>query len=384
MQIAIISDGVHPYVMGGMQRHTYYLVKYLSRMGVKVTLVHFNMSEMDIHKLEVFSEQERSNIESIVIDFPKGDGLPGHYVRASYKYASLVYDQLKDRLHTFDFIYTKGFSGWRIIEEKKKHPEGFPPISVKFHGYEMYQKQADVKSLMKSYLLRKPVRWISLNADYVFSYGSKITEIISSLGVKQSSIVEIPAGIEKEWIRETEPNVNAVRKFVYLGRYERRKGIEELNKVLVKLISQKQPFECHFIGPFTEQQKLHLPGIYYHGSITNNDKIRSLLDGADFLVCPSWSEGMPNVILEAMSRACAIIATDVGATSIMVGADNGLLVEPGNIDDLERQFKAAIALPEARLLSLKLSSLNKVKEKFVYERILDKFVNSIQTIIQST
>ncbi len=384
MQIAIISDGVHPYVMGGMQRHTYYLVKYLSRMGIKVTLVHFNMSDMDIYKLDIFTEQERSNIESIVIDFPKGDGLPGHYVRASYKYACLVYERLKERLSSFDFIYTKGFSGWRIIEEKKRNPKALPPIGVKFHGYEMFQKQADVKSLLKSYLLRKPVRWISLNADYVFSYGSKITDIIRSLGVSTSQILEIPAGIEKEWIRDTEPSVNAIRKFVYLGRYERRKGIEELNKVLVKLAGQKQAFECHFIGPFTEQQKIHLPGIYYHGSITNNEKIRSLLDAADFLVCPSWSEGMPNVILEAMSRACAIIATDVGATSIMVGEDNGLLVEPGNIEDLERQFTLAIELPEVRLLSLKLSSLNKVKEKFVYERILDKFVNSIQTIIQKS
>lgn len=384
MQIAVISDGVHPYVMGGMQRHTYYLVKYLSRMGVKVTLVHFNMSDKDIYKLEVFSEQERSNIENIVIDFPKGDGLPGHYVRASYQYSCLIYEKLKNRLSEFDFIYTKGFSGWRIIEEKKKHPKEIPPLGVKFHGYEMFQKQADVKSLLKSYLLRKPVKWISLNADFVFSYGSKITDIIRSLGVQTSKIIEIPAGIEKEWIRQTEPNVNKIRQFVYLGRYERRKGIEELNKALVKVSEQKQAFECHFIGPFTEEQKLKLPGIYYHGSITDNERIRALLDQADFLVCPSWSEGMPNVILEAMSRACAIIATNVGATSIMVGEDNGLMVETGNINDLTKKIVDAIQMHEARLLSLKLASLNKVKEKFVYERILDKFVNSIQTIIQKS
>ena len=122
MQIAIVCDGVHPYVMGGMQRHTYYLVKYLSRMGVKITLVHFNMSQLDINKLEVFSDEEKANIENIVLEFPKGDGLPGHYVRASYRYACMVYDTLKDRLHSFDFIYSKGFSAWKIIEEKKKNP----------------------------------------------------------------------------------------------------------------------------------------------------------------------------------------------------------------------------------------------------------------------
>ena len=382
MQIAIVCDGVHPYVMGGMQRHTYYLVKYLSRMGVKITLVHFNMSNLDIHKLEVFSEQEKASIESIVLDFPKGDGLPGHYVRASYKYSCMVYELLKDRMSEFDFIYSKGFSAWKMIEEKKKNPLAFPPIGVKFHGYEMFQKQADVKSLLKSYLLRRPVKWISLNADYVFSYGSKITDIIYSLGVKPTAVVEIPAGIEKEWIRTSEPGVNEVRKFVYLGRYERRKGTEELNIAIKRLLDRHVKCEFHFIGPFTDAQKLVLPNVYYHGSITDNAILKAHLDSADFLVCPSWSEGMPNVILEAMARACAIIATDVGASSIMVGNDNGLIVKTGDIKDLEKQIKVAVDMENVAVLSLKMSSLNKIKEKFVYERILDKFVNSIQTIIK--
>lgn len=382
MHLAIICDGVHPYVMGGMQRHTYYLVKYLSRMGVKITLVHFNMSNLNIHKLEVFSEQERAYIENIVIEFPKGDGLPGHYVRASYKYSCLVYELLKDRMAEFDFIYSKGFSAWKMIEEKKKNPSAFPPIGVKFHGYEMFQKQADTKSLLRSYLLKRPVKWISLNADYVFSYGSKITEIIKSLGVKNTSVIEIPAGIEKEWIRESELQVNTKRQFVYLGRYERRKGIEELNKAIEKLSADKLSFDFHFIGPFTDLQRLKLPGVYYHGSITENSSIKNILDKADFLVCPSWSEGMPNVILEGMSRGCAIIATDVGATSIMLANDNGLIVKTGDIDDLVYQLKSAINMNEAEILSFKLASLVKVKEKFVYERILNKFVTSIQTIIQ--
>ncbi|MFM6984746.1 MAG: glycosyltransferase family 4 protein [Chitinophagaceae bacterium] len=382
MHIAIVCDGVHPYVMGGMQRHTYYLVKYLSRMGIKITLVHFNMSKLDIHKLEVFTEQERAFIENIVLDFPKGDKLPGHYVRASYKYSCMVFELLKDRMSEFDFIYSKGFSAWKIIREKQKNPSAFPPVGVKFHGYEMFQKQADVKSLLKSLLLRRPVRWISLNADYVFSYGSKITEIIKSLGVRPASIIEIPAGIEKEWMRESEIQVNFKRRFVYLGRYERRKGIEELNKAIQQLSDLSLPFEFHFIGPFTDDQKLRTPGVFYHGAITDNDTIRNILDQSDFLVCPSWSEGMPNVILEGMARACAIIATDVGATSIMLSNDNGLTVKTGSIDDLVIQIKKAIVMSEAEILSLKLSSLLKVKEKFVYERILNKFVDSIQTIIK--
>ena len=44
------------------------------------------------------------------------------------------------------------------------------------------------------------------------------------------------------------------------------------------------------------------------------------------MVCPSYSEGMPNVILEAMARGLAIIATDVGAIAEMVDSTNGILM----------------------------------------------------------
>ena len=41
MRIALLTDGIYPYVMGGMQRHSYYLAKYLARAGVHVDLYHF-------------------------------------------------------------------------------------------------------------------------------------------------------------------------------------------------------------------------------------------------------------------------------------------------------------------------------------------------------
>lgn len=381
MRVAIVCDGVHPYVMGGMQRHTFYLVKYLSTLGVRITLLHYNQSDRDIHSLDIFSEQERSNIENIVLDFPKGDGLPGHYVRASFDYSVLCYQKLKDRMSEFDFIYTKGFSGWKLVKEKKRHPE-WPPIGVKFHGYEMFQKQADTKRFLQSLLLRRPVRWITLNADYVFSYGSKITEIIRSLGVKESRIIEIPAGIEKDWIRESTPKINSIRTFTYLGRYERRKGIEELNKAITLLQKSGLPFRFNFIGPFEDFQKLRFDSVIYHGSISDNQMIRDLLDQTDVLVCPSWSEGMPNVILEGMSRACAIVATDVGATSIMVDESNGILINPGQVQEIFQALKDMVQASDMKILAFKLKSLEKIKANFVYELILERLNASIKKIIK--
>jgi glycosyltransferase involved in cell wall biosynthesis len=53
-----------------------------------------------------------------------------------------------------------------------------------------------------------------------------------------------------------------------------------------------------------------------------------LLRHVDLLVHPSWAEGFPNVVLEAMCAKKPVVATRVGGCPELVSADNGRLVEP--------------------------------------------------------
>ena len=52
MKISLLTDGIFPYVIGGMQKHSYYLVKYFAQIGVYVDLYHTNQSKLDITKHE--------------------------------------------------------------------------------------------------------------------------------------------------------------------------------------------------------------------------------------------------------------------------------------------------------------------------------------------
>jgi glycosyltransferase involved in cell wall biosynthesis len=300
MRIALITDGIWPYVLGGMQKHSYYLCKYLARQKIHVHLIHFNQSAYDIEKLEFFSAEEKAFIRQTLVPFPPAGKLPGHYLRNSRRYAKLVYETLKPEWQSFDFIYTKGFTGWQLLKEKRKGTP-LPPVGIKFHGYEMFQKAPDLKTrLQHIFLLRRPARTLSLQADLVFSYGGKITDIIRSLGVPATRIAEIPSGVETEFIAGATAPVTRPLKFIFLGRYERRKGLEELFSALEQL--QPKGCEFHIVGPIPENKKSALGIIRYHGEIRQREKVLSLLRSSDVLVCPSWSEGMPNVILEAMSQ----------------------------------------------------------------------------------
>jgi glycosyltransferase involved in cell wall biosynthesis len=52
------------------------------------------------------------------------------------------------------------------------------------------------------------------------------------------------------------------------------------------------------------------------------------IGAADVLTLPSWSEGYPNVVVEALACGRPVVATDVGGTSEIVNVSNGLLIPP--------------------------------------------------------
>jgi glycosyltransferase involved in cell wall biosynthesis len=376
MRVALITDGIWPYVLGGMQKHSYYLCKYLAQKKVQVDLFHFNKSEYDISKLEFFSEEEKKYISSYIVNFPKSAPFPGHYLYNSYKHSQLIYQAIQDKLSSYDLIYTKGFAGWHLINEKHNNKIKCAPIGVKFHGYEMFQKPPDFKiRLQHLLLLRKPVRELSLKADLVFSYGGKITEIIKSIGVKESNIVELPSGVEQSILADSIRPQGENIKFLFLGRYERRKGIEELNLAIQNFTksSNTEKAEFHFVGPIPEDKRLKSKGVIYHGEIRDKTELQKRIREADVLICPSWSEGMPNVILEAMANGLAVIATDVGATNVMVSEKTGWLLKSSDSKEIQTDIEYVLSSDTTQLSVKKQNALNHIRDNFTWEKLIEKF-----------
>lgn len=385
MRIALITDGIWPYVLGGMQKHSYYLCKYLAQKKVQVDLYHFNQSNYDISKLEFFTEEEKAFITPTVIDFPKSLPFPGHYIYNSYKHSKLIFEAIKDSLQTYDFIYTKGFTGWYLIDQKNINKIKCAPIGVKFHGYEMFQKAPDLKiKLQHIFLLRGPVKTISRKADIVFSYGGKITDIIKSIGVSANKIIELPSGVESTSHSGAILTVGETIKFLFLGRYERRKGIEELNTAILSTLSkdQKRKIEFHFIGPIPQEKQLQNNSIIYHGEIRDKVKLTGLIKNCDVLVCPSWSEGLPNVILEAMANGLTVIATDVGAVNVLVNDKTGYLISNSNSLEIKNAIEKICNSSNEEINTKKQAALNYIKQDFVWEILIDKFLEKIKKVIK--
>lgn len=75
-----------------------------------------------------------------------------------------------------------------------------------------------------------------------------------------------------------------------------------------------------------------------------------LLTEADVFVLPSYNEGLPLAMLEAMAWELPVIVTPVGGIpEIVTQSDNGLIVDPGNVEQLSDAVKSLIENEALRL-----------------------------------
>lgn len=153
-----------------------------------------------------------------------------------------------------------------------------------------------------------------------------------------------------ELIPNIVPNISSINKssnfkkplkFLFLGHISERKGIW-------LLIETIKDYSSDFIGEIvfqiggngeTEQLEQLIEDynladtVKYIGYISGEEK-QELLSSADVYILPSYNEGLPISILEAMSNSLPILSTAVGGIPEIVSSMNGQLIEPGNKSEL--------------------------------------------------
>ena len=67
----------------------------------------------------------------------------------------------------------------------------------------MFQKPPSWKMKIANLLLKGPTKYNNQKADFVFSYGGKITQIIQNIGVKPAQVIEIPTGNCRRMVTQT-------------------------------------------------------------------------------------------------------------------------------------------------------------------------------------
>jgi glycosyltransferase involved in cell wall biosynthesis len=167
-------------------------------------------------------------------------------------------------------------------------------------------------------------------------------------------------------------------RIVLLGEMSRRKGIYDLLHAFARVANRFPDARliCAGGGSIVQARSMaarfDLTGrIDFPGWLDAEQK-RRLLSSATLFVLPSYAEGLPMALLEAMSWGLPVITTPVGGIPQAVQHEaNGLLVAPGNIEQLAAALCTALANPEL-CQTLGTAARRTIEEHFHRERSLEQ------------
>ena len=370
-RIVLVTDGITPYVTGGMQRHSKNLLDLLLKLDWHVFLIHPTVDGLDEPKLKAGLNAQTDALTVSLVDWKKYSWLPGGYIFENWVYSRKCKHEIGQSSEYGSVpIISKGMTGLALV---RSHD-----VWINLHGYEMYQKQFSSFGSLQSHMLRFPVSYLHRFAQGYFSYGKGITRICEKAGISRSKQIEIPGAVDESWIVEdisAKASSGNGLNFVFVGRNERRKGLEELMRAWEVL--QPSESSLSLVGPHAPETWGHPKNVSFAGEIRDSEAMQKILDASDVLLCPTYSEGMPNVIMEGMARGLAVIATDVGAVSTLVDDGNGILLSEVSVSGIANAMKQLETMDDEQMNELKTTSLQRIK-RFTwralepsYQRFLD-------------
>lgn len=161
---------------------------------------------------------------------------------------------------------------------------------------------------------------------------------------------------EKDFFTRADTCQSPPYKVLFAGRFDFAKGLKELLEACAVLINRGTPIRLHLAGwedtpgkPVVSwlEQRAHSLGIAQyvvnHGKIPHGDALNSLYRTADIFVIPSYQEGFPRSIWEAMANSLPVIATSVGDIPYtLVDSETALLIPPKQIAPIENKIELLI------------------------------------------
>src|SRR5690554_1541398 len=118
MRIALMTTTVFPFSIGGIQKHSFYLLKYQLRERYQVDLftsIPAGKHVEDLKKLLGFADED-SLLQIHLIDFPEFKiSIPGSYLYKNYLFSRKIFSHVRTNKLKFDAVYAQGFTAWALL-----------------------------------------------------------------------------------------------------------------------------------------------------------------------------------------------------------------------------------------------------------------------------
>lgn len=212
------------------------------------------------------------------------------------------------------------------------------PFSLTLHGPEVFEAPE---------VWRLDVKIARARATICISEDGRAKALRLSDPAHHDRVTVIPCGVFPETYGEGPAGHGA--RLAFVGRLVHRKGADVLIDAAAQARARGVPAELAIVGDGPERQALEAlvadrglgAAIRFHGAL-DETSVAAVLRQSSVLVVPSFSEGLPVVIMEAMASGLPVVASAVdGIPELVRDGETGTLVPPG---DPERLADAILTL----------------------------------------
>lgn len=384
-KILIISSLFYPSV-GGAERQSLQLANQLINNGIKVSvLTQYNKSlpeEEQLGEIKIYRKIKTINIS--------------HIWTLSYIWS--VYKFLMKNKDIFDIVETNQIYLHTIAAvmagKKLKKPVMAKTLSTgQMNDFSIIKKARLIKFFFKYINQISAVRVIC----------QKMAEEISESGFQKEKIFKIPNGVDANYFKPSNEKDKKDKSIVFVGRLiDEIKGISNILKGFSIALSKNKDLYLHIVGDGNDREKL----IALSRELKIEDKVKFHLEvkdplkiyqESDIMVLASKIEGLPNVLLEAMSCGLACIATNVGgipevlhpeslgvAPSIRDGeifkASHGILIPYGSPESVANAIEILATDDELRKKYSALSR-ERILSEFSFDKVITSYINLCEKLI---
>ena len=314
-------------------------------------------------------------------------------IKSTYWLYKLFKDIKPDVLH----VHTPVAS---IIGRAAAKLAGVPVVIYTAHGFYFH----DNMSPMKYKFFLNIEKFFGRLTDFIFTQSDEDRKTaIRNNFIDESKIVCIgngvdvlgrfnPQNIKHEEIKGLyeEFNLNEQNIIItFIGRLVSEKGIVELLEAFssidsnnIKLLvvgdidqgCRDQKTKTLIFAKYKDNKSIIFTG--FRGDINN------ILFLTDIFCLPSYREGMPRTIIEAMAMECAVIATDIrGCREEVKDGKNGFLVKPQSPEDIRNKLKTLIG-DQTLLKSMKTEGRKIAEECFDEKQVVKRQIDIINRIVR--
>ena len=222
-------------------------------------------------------------------------------------------------------------SGWFAYQAKRKL--GIP--------YSVWCLGSDIYVWANKPILRGLIQKILQEADHLFADGFDLKEKVEKLSGKKCTF--LPSMRKLSLTFEGKEQLDSYRfNFLYVGRWEKEKGLGDLIQAFNILSRQLSTVNLYILGwgGFEEEIRMQIRNLNLEEHIkiigrVSTSSVANYMEQADCMVIPSKGDSIPLVLSEALQMGTPLIVTDVGDMGYLVRRFKlGKVVIPGDVNGL--------------------------------------------------